>query len=272
MIETHLVSLDNTGLHLVHNNRAGRPAIIFIHGACSSHRAWIYQLGSKLLNEHFHLIALDMRGHGRSDKPTDPLAYQDGQRWADDLAVIFHSLKLECATLVAWSYGGRMISDYIRAYGEARINGINFIAAGTLARDDVKGPGYQVLADLFSDEPDRIREAEKQFVSDLTEGIDDATLKGYMSEDLAACPKYVRDAMRQRTMDYDDLLAELQRPVLLTHGEDDSYSLVKLAYLLNEHIPHTTLSVFEQTGHMPFAQCPQAYNQALFGFVTALNA
>ncbi len=265
------ISSDGTLLHTVHNNRVGRPAIIFVHGACSSHRVWKYQFDSPLLDRHFHLIALDMRGHGLSAKPVSPSAYQNGQHWADDLSTVLDTYNLCETIVVAWSYGGRMVNDYIRHYGTSRLVGVNYIAAGTLATEDVKGPGYTVLADMFSDEPMRIHSAEKQFVGDLMGGINDPELRQILTEDLSRCPKFVRDAMRQREMDYDNLLNKLTCPVLLTHGEDDRYSLVMLAHLLNKHIPNTLLSVLEKAGHMPFAQCCEHYNQSLYDFVTGLT-
>tara|TARA_Y100001968_G_C19420864_1_gene751674 strand:- start:185 stop:1003 length:819 start_codon:yes stop_codon:yes gene_type:complete len=264
------VSSDNSLLHVVHNNRVGRPAIVFLHGACSSHHVWKYQFNDELLDEQFHLIALDMRGHGLSSKPDSSDAYREGRYWADDLDSVLTHFNLTQCVLVAWSYGGRMVNDYLRYYGTSHLLGINFIAAGTLATNDVKGPGYTVLGDMFSEDPMRVSKAEEQFVHDLAVGVTHLDLIKHLNEDLKHCPMYVRDAMRQRDMDYDDILKNLDVPVLLTHGEDDRYSLVKLAYLLNNHIPHTSLSILKRAGHLPFVQRYQEYNKSLYAFVSTL--
>jgi pimeloyl-ACP methyl ester carboxylesterase len=71
-----------TQLHVVETgNPNGRP-ILFIHGFSQCWRAWSRQLNSDLAEDH-RLLAMDMRGHGLSDKPRD--AYADSKLWADDV-------------------------------------------------------------------------------------------------------------------------------------------------------------------------------------------
>jgi pimeloyl-ACP methyl ester carboxylesterase len=55
-------------LHLVETgNASGRP-IVFIHGFSQCWLAWTRQLHSALA-DNYRLVAIDMRGHGLSDKP-----------------------------------------------------------------------------------------------------------------------------------------------------------------------------------------------------------
>ena len=68
-------------LHVVEaGNTRGRP-IVFIHGFSQCSLAWSRQLDSALAADH-RLVAVDLRGHGRSDKPSD--GYGDSKLWADD--------------------------------------------------------------------------------------------------------------------------------------------------------------------------------------------
>ena len=59
-------------------NPNGRP-MLFIHGFSQCRLAWTKQLTSDLADD-FRLVALDIRGHGLSEKPRD--AYGDSQLWA----------------------------------------------------------------------------------------------------------------------------------------------------------------------------------------------
>ena len=79
---------------------------------------WRHQVDSALAEE-FRVVALDLRGHGMSDRPLDADQYQDARLWAADIAAVIDQLNLERPTLVGWSYGGFVICDYLRAYGEA---------------------------------------------------------------------------------------------------------------------------------------------------------
>ena len=81
-------------------------------------------MNSNLAGEH-RLLALDMRGHGLSDKPRE--GYSESRLWADDLNAIIQGLNLDHPILCGWSYGPLIILDYIRYYGEDAIGGINFV-------------------------------------------------------------------------------------------------------------------------------------------------
>jgi pimeloyl-ACP methyl ester carboxylesterase len=61
---------------------------------------------------------MDIRGHGRSDKPLDPNAYDDSAQWAADVNNVITGLGLKQPVLCGWSYGGAIICDYLRAHGD----------------------------------------------------------------------------------------------------------------------------------------------------------
>ena len=71
-------------------NPQGRP-ILFVHGASQSWLQWSRQMDSELA-ANYRLVAMDMRGHGLSDKPRD--SYNDSKLWADDIHAIIESLQL----------------------------------------------------------------------------------------------------------------------------------------------------------------------------------
>jgi non-heme chloroperoxidase len=167
---------------------------------------------------------------------------------------------------VAWSYGGRVVNDYLVRYGETNVRGINFIAAGTLATDDVKGPGYKVLAKLFSEDTALRDQAERQFVDDLCATLNEPHMTAQMRLDLFNTPLYVRLNMRNRPMDYEATLAALSKPVMLTHGQRDHYSLPLLAELLQQHLQRAQTSWYKEAGHIPFVSDDQRFNHELATF------
>src|SRR2546423_3056223 len=112
------------GLHL-HVQEWGDPqgpALLLIHGWSQSKLCWRRQVESGLA-ETFRIVTFDNRGHGMSDRPLTPEHYADGQLWADDVAAIIEQTELKRPILVAWSYGGFVVADYVRAYGEAGVGG-----------------------------------------------------------------------------------------------------------------------------------------------------
>ncbi|MDI3338999.1 MAG: alpha/beta hydrolase [Sphaerobacter sp.] len=106
-------------------NPSGRP-ILFIHGFSQCRLAWDQQMRSDLADD-FRLVAMDIRGHGLSDRPRD--GYDDPRRWADDVQAVIETLGLDRPVLSGWSYGGLIILDYVRYYGEERLGGIHLVGA-----------------------------------------------------------------------------------------------------------------------------------------------
>jgi non-heme chloroperoxidase len=70
-VKTHKITGGGSVLlHVVETgNQRGRP-IVFLHGVSQSSLTWNLQMSSSLADAH-RLVAMDLRGHGLSDKPHD---------------------------------------------------------------------------------------------------------------------------------------------------------------------------------------------------------
>ena len=77
-------------LHLVETGNPDGQPILFIHGFSQCWMTWSRQLNSDLARNH-RLIAMDLRGHGKSDKPRD--GYDNSRLWADDVASVIRQLQ-----------------------------------------------------------------------------------------------------------------------------------------------------------------------------------
>ena len=224
MKEHRITGGGGTRLHLVETgNPKGRP-IIFIHGASQCWLTWSRQLSSDLADS-YRLVAMDMRGHGLSDKPRE--GYGDSQLWADDVNAVITTLDLDHPILSGWSYGPLVILDYIRHYGEDGIGGINLIGAVTkLGTDEAMSaltPEFLALVPGF-------------FATDVQESVGslESLLRLCFSAELlpqdlyqmvgfsVSVPPYVRQGLFSRSFDNDDLLPKIRKPVLITHGADDA--------------------------------------------------
>ena len=124
-VKTHKITGGGgVALHVVETgNPKGRP-ILFIHGCSQCWLAWTRQMQSNLADD-YRLVAIDLRGHGLSDKPRE--GYADSRLWADDVQAAIQALRLDHPILCGWSYGPLVILDYIRHYGADSIGGINFV-------------------------------------------------------------------------------------------------------------------------------------------------
>ena len=94
--------------------------------------AWSRTTDSELARDH-RLVAMDLRGHGLSEKPRD--AYGDSRLWADDVRAVIDALNLDRPVLCGWSHGPLVILDYLRLR-RGRIGGIHFVGGITKLGSD----------------------------------------------------------------------------------------------------------------------------------------
>ena len=132
-------------------NPHGRE-IVFIHGYSQCHLSWRRQIDDAALAGEFRMVAYDLRGHGASDQPLARERYRDDRLWADDLAAVIAAAGLERPTLVAWSYGGRVVADYVRFHGQDGIAAINYVAAITKSDRAFWGPALKYTAEMASND------------------------------------------------------------------------------------------------------------------------
>ena len=130
-------------LHVGEWGQPDGPAILLIHGWSQGLTCWRHQVEGELAAE-CRLVALDIRGHGMSERPRSADSYQDANLWAMDIAAVLDQLNLHRPVLVGWSYGGFIISDYLRAFGQDTIAAINYVGAATLLNETstTSGPGF----------------------------------------------------------------------------------------------------------------------------------
>ena len=260
-------------LHVVETgNSTGRP-IMFIHGFSQSWLAWSRQMNSDLAND-YRLVAMDMRGHGLSDKPRE--GYGDSRLWADDVNAVIQALRLDHPILCGWSYGPLVILDYIRHYGEDSISGVNFVGGVTKLGSD---EAVSVLTpELLSLVPGCFATDVEESVHSLKSLIGLFFVQEPSAEDLyqmlgynVSVPPYVRQALFSRSFDNDDLLPQIRTPVLITHGAHDA--VVKPA-AVDQHttrLAHAQVEMMANVGHAAFWDDASAFNQRLRAFSEGLE-
>ena len=86
----------------------GQP-VILIHGFGESLESWQRTGVVQILSPHFQVIAMDVRGHGHSDKPHDPDDY--GVELAADVVRLQGHLGLKKAHIIGYSLGALVALD-----------------------------------------------------------------------------------------------------------------------------------------------------------------
>jgi pimeloyl-ACP methyl ester carboxylesterase len=254
-------------------NRHG-PSLLLIHGWSQSQLCWGRQTSGPLAQK-YHIVTFDNRGHGMSEKPLDADRYLDAQLWADDVAAVIEQTGLDRPVLVAWSYGGFVVSDYVRAHGEQAIAGIDLVGAAVM----LKPPQFDHIG------PDLLNNATDACGPDLPANI--AAMQRFLEAcsarplslgdwSTALCwnmvvPAEVRGALFSREIDADDVLSKLSVPVLVTHGRADAIVLPSMAEHVLDVCDTAEASWYDGVGHMPFLEDPVRFDRELAEFAARAN-
>jgi non-heme chloroperoxidase len=241
------------------------PAIVLIHGFSQCHLSWSHQIESPLAGE-FRLVTYDLRGHGNSAKPLEASFYREGRRWADDLAAVLGAASVERAVIVAWSYGGRTVADYLEHHGSARFAGINLV--GSKTRSDPAWVGTENA--LHQSRMASCEIAENiagtiGFLRTCAEHWDQAEFERHLAFNMLV-PPAVRGLLHGRQYDADALYARLAIPVLFTHGAHDRVVPLAASQAGHAIAPGSALSVYAGIGHAPFVEDAPRFNAELASF------
>jgi pimeloyl-ACP methyl ester carboxylesterase len=249
------------GIDLAYEVTGEGPTLVLVHGLTEDHRAWD-PLVPDLSSDHA-VVAIDMRGHGRSAlAPTyDPMAM------ADDVAVVLAAAGLGDPLVVGHSMGGMVVTGFAAAHP----------CRGVINVDQpIALSGFQEM--VLSAEPMLRGDEFPDFISALF-----ATLYGPLPADeiarlraLSAPVQEVvlgiwRPVLELSAAELDALVAELtsavQVPYLALHGGDPGPDY---DHWLESVIPTSTVEVWDGTGHYPHLLHPQRFLDRVRAFESSL--
>jgi non-heme chloroperoxidase len=286
---TNFVTSSDGTLIAVHESGPlqGKP-LVFVHGWSASSAVWVQQQLSPLLRQ-YHIVAMDLRGHGYSGKPIDPRAYAVRTLFADDVNAVIQQLHLHRPALIGWSLGGGVIMDYLQKYGESFISGVDLadslaspnatiagLAAMLLAADPFIPPlvsndaptnfaGIVAYVNLFAS-------GSPTSSGPLTPGEESTFQDILLTTPVFVRRNYVNGVGAAITTDFGALLASLTVPVLLQGARNDAiFPQVKVITAEAAVIKNHTVKFYEIGGHIPFFLFPEPFNRDLAEWLETLR-
>lgn len=236
----------------------GDPPVLLVHGWCCDHTYLAPQF------EHFRrehrTVAVDLRGHGHSDKPVQEYTIE---LFADDLAWLCGEIGLAKPVVIGHSMGGVIAVELAHRYPDlpAAIVALDcpLVPPATL-RENVaavtralKGPAY--------------REAQRQFIARaLFLPTDDQQRKARIVEAMSAAPQHVMASAFESLFSWDGeaALRACAVPLLTITA---AISLNDLARL-RELCPHVIVGQTVGAGHFHQLEVPEQVNAMIDRFLT----
>ncbi|MCM0082827.1 alpha/beta fold hydrolase [Geomonas sp. Red32] len=249
---------------------SGRP-IVFVHGWAMSGRVWHFQ---RELVDCGRLVFLDQRGHGHS-ATANGYALED---FAGDLAGFFDALQLTDAVLVGWSLG---VQVALQAFPKLRDRLSSMVLIGGTPRfttdegypygqapNEVKGLGLRLRRDYAKTMGDFFKGmfVEGEMDNARYQRIVHEIVMNGKSPDQGAATEALKILS---TADLRMGLSEVDRPVLLVHGEQDAICPASASTFMAQRMPHAPLEIMPGCGHAPFMTQPERFNEIVRTFLRA---
>lgn len=264
------------GTRLAYEDYGQGQPMVFVASSMLCSDMWEYQIPFFVERGH-RCIALDRRGHGRSDRPSNGYDLDTG---ADDLAALIEHLDLREVTLVGHSMGGAEVARYLARHGDARIARV-VLASAMLpflrqTDDNPEGvPGALLdasLAELDADRPKWLaRQAQAFFATHLGNDVSPAQIDFTLRQCLATSPWAVRQCQRN-VVDFDHraTLPEIKVPTMIVHGDADFSAPVEVtARRTAKLIPGAVYHEYPAAGHGLFVSHRDRFNNDLLAFLSA---
>ena len=251
----------------------GEP-IVFVAGAMLNTEMWEYQIPF-FTDRGYRCIALDRRGHGRSDRPATGY---DIATTADDLAALLDHLDLREATLVGHSTGGAEIAHCLARHGAGRVARVAFVSAilpFMKATDDNPGGIAEAMLDALLDSvrTDRgrwmARQTQVYFNSHLNPGVSPEQLDATYRQCMSTAP-WATLRMQEAVFHCDSraALRALTVPALIVHGAIDFSAPVEVTGRRTaEIVPHAPYRENPTGGHGLYTSHAAEFNNDLLEFI-----
>lgn len=254
------------GVRIVYDDVGGGPVVMLVHGYSGDKSYWHFQKGF-LVRWGYRVIAIDLRNHGRSDRPTF------GHRMSRhglDIKELIVGLKLVDVTLVGHSFG---VNAILAMFSLSGFDGVSrFVAVDQspkIMNDEtwqwgIKGVSWATFWDQvtfrtsFGEglEPPRLPHVREVFGVETDDPFD-----GYDH------PHVTQLLVDHFVTDWRDVLPQIKVPSWVVTGRHTPYYHLEGMQWYAQQLPNAYLTCFENSGHDPAWNDAEGFNAELLAFL-----
>ncbi len=245
------------------------PTLVLVHGYLSS--LFSFRDLIPFLEPHFSLVLLDLPGFGKSEKSKRFEHSLDN--FAQTLLDLLTYFNLEKVTVVGHSMGGQIGLRAARMDPNRIEKVVGMSAAGYMGpvkrslRMATKLPFFPLILGVYFKRHD-----VKKTFRDVTYNpsiVTEEMMQGYLEpfKEKAffhSLTRLVQDREGDLTTSE---LKEIEQPVMLLWGKEDQIVPLSIGKRLNEDLTHSSLKVYDETGHLLPEERPKEVAEEIITFV-----
>ncbi|GAA5317343.1 MAG: alpha/beta fold hydrolase [Candidatus Pelagadaptatus aseana] len=265
-------------IHYLHNFSSGksadeyrqdsRPVLLMLHGYSADKFVW--PRFARYFSDDYRIIIPDMAGHGETGYQPD--WNYSGPAQADRMKALLDQLGIEQVHVIGNSMGG-----FIGAHMASRHPQV-IASASLLAPGGVTSPQPSAMEIMR-------QQGRNPFVLSTREEFDEffamtMSKQPYLPELMLRAMHANYESRKNDLADInagfrkkdplEDLLSDIQPPVMLFWGAEDQLLHVSSVEVWQQALPDVKVKVWDDIGHMPMVEIPQESAEAVQRFLLQL--
>lgn len=259
--------VNNSGTQIyyeTYGDDAGQP-VLLLHGLGSSARDWERQRDAL---SDYRVVALDVRGHGRSDKPQGPYSVL---QFAQDVVAVLDAVGIDAAHVVGLSMGG-MIAFQLAVSFPARVRSLVIVNSGPALVPATFSDRLKVWVRFFIVRAIGMKKMGETLAPRLfTDADQDAERQMFIERWAENDRRAYLDSMRAIVgWSVLDQISSISVPTLIVASDQD-YTPVSAKEAYIAKMPTASLTVIPNAHHALPVERPQAFNEALRQFLASVS-
>jgi pimeloyl-ACP methyl ester carboxylesterase len=252
----HSTPLDGAKVHYTEYG-AGENALVFVHGWSCDETFWSGQ--ALALGAKFHVITIDLPGHGQSDKPQIPYTMD---LYARAIEAVLRDAKVKGATLVGHSNGTPVIRQFYRKFPEKT-------RALVVVEGSLRPFGDRAMREKFVarlKEPN-YEENTGKLIDSMTSPIQDAAMRERIKTTMLRTPQFVAASEFESSLD-DPLWKPdpIKVPVLMILAKQPAWT-AEYEEFVHGLVPDLDYQMWEGVSHFLMMEQPERFNRTVAEFV-----
>ena len=238
-------------------------ALVLLHSGYTDLRLWDDQF--ELFGRYFKVIRYDIRGFGKSSRPSHPFSH------SEDLKELLNYLGIDKAHLVGVSMGGGIAIDFTLQYPDSvgclilsgpSLNGFKYtideptrkrsLAGMSIAKRDIN---FDKSIEFMLNDP-MWRQSNLNAHERLKRMFTDTSLEWALKDmEIKASPPA------------SERLSNIAKNILLVVGSEDSEPILEVVKRLESCITMAQELIISGTGHLPNLDKPEVFNEIVLDFL-----
>ncbi len=249
------------------------PDVLMLHGNSTSSHSFFPQLNSPL-GQTYHLVALDLPGHGRSFPAADPKTDYSIPGYASIVAQVVSHLGIGDLVLVGHSLGGHVVLEALEYLPQ--VKGCLIFGAPPLGHPPAMDQAFHPHPALTSALKGEFTEQEvREWAAAMLK--DGTPIPQFLLEDFQKTDKQAREFLGQsiaagKIGSEMEIVANLTCPLAVVHGADEK--LIQLEYLQSLKMPtlwRKQVQIIPNSAHFIQLEAPDQMNHLLAAFLAEVN-